>query len=1033
MTSETSSAADSPALLHRPLLTTYSDSAALGAYSSRTGCSAGLDATTTGSPRRTTTATSSTTSPPTARFSPPSVRFHTLDMDQKTLRSGGVGGRLAAPRMSLLGRPVNYRATRRDARYRRLQARVYNFLERPRGVYAVTYHMIVFCMVFMCLVLSVFSTIDEYEKEAGVLLFYMEMVVVVWFTAEFFFRLWSSGCRSRYQTAIGRLKFLRRPFCIIDVITIIASVVVLAMRSSGQVFAASALRGLRFFQILRMVRMDRRGGTWKLLGSVVYAHRQELITTLYIGFLGLIFASFLVYLAEKDDEHFNNFAKALWWGVITLCTVGYGDAVPKTWQGKVIASFCALLGISFFALPAGILGSGFALKVQQQQRQKHMIRRRQPAASLIQALWRCYAADEHSMSVATWKIHQVPLPSPPSSRPSSSFKHNASFVSRLPTIRRPKSTSLHSPSLHKLVHQGYQSQRGNVTRGFADLIASAENLDNEKAARILGGQPNTNGNSNNSNEQTGGGGGGMTTGRQLNASYSEDSVTETALSKRNSDAAKYRIGRSSSTLELRELRIDGLIGRLGETSSTLPLALAGLVSPLPPLPELLGSPTSPNASPTSEKNEDEEPRCVQLTNQHKAAIRAIRKLKYFVARKKFREALKPYDVKDVIEQYSSGHADLLNRVRNLHFRLDQILGKQGSKARDVYASKISLASRIVKVERQVDDIEMKLDQLIELYMEDRKRLLALPTPEPGPAYGSGGGNGAGAAAGVGAGTSGVAPDTPLSAGLGAPGSCGFVLKPILVDKQLSEPSSPTSGNFRETTPDRSHHHHYHHHHPGGKPRQMHRGHSDLGSRVKKRVTLSSIPSHLVLPVDAGKPPRLPSSPTIQSAPPSAMTTRQGDVVIMVPPLAGAGSDSEANPEPEDSRTTQAYSSASSTTAVTSVAGQVELPSSAQTADESSGGYRLDEHEGVYSPVDSEEDDEEDEEEEEDEDEEEETDERGEPDYEEEEEETSCENTALLGSGSVRTQIIVTPSMSPVQSSQDLALVVEHHHQSDSRS
>ena len=57
-----------------------------------------------------------------------------------------------------------------------------------------------------------------------------------------------------------------------DIITILASLVVLSMGSSGQVL--TALRGLRFFQILRMVRMDRRGGTWKLLGSVVYAHRQ---------------------------------------------------------------------------------------------------------------------------------------------------------------------------------------------------------------------------------------------------------------------------------------------------------------------------------------------------------------------------------------------------------------------------------------------------------------------------------------------------------------------------------------------------------------------------------------------------------------------------------------------------------------------------------------------------------------------------------------------------------------------------------------
>ncbi|XP_076348205.1 potassium voltage-gated channel subfamily KQT member 5-like [Tachypleus tridentatus] len=343
--------------------------------------------------------------------------------------------RLQQARLSLHGIPIHHRPRPRDPRYRKLQIFTYNLLDRPRGWKSISYHLTMFIMVFLCLVLSVFSTIDNYEEIASSILLRMEIVMIVWFTSEFFLRLWSAGCRSRYQGWLGRLRFLRSPFCVIDVIVIIASFVVLAVGSSGQVFAASALRGLRFFQILRMVRMDRRGGTWKLLGSVVYAHRQELFTTLYIGFLGLIFSSFLVYLAEKDQRNtnFNNFADALWWGVITLCTVGYGDTVPSTWPGKLIAAFCALLGISFFALPAGILGSGFALKVQQQQRQKHMIRRRVPAATLIQCLWRCYASDEHSMSIATWKIHQVSLPSPP--------PFNTSFVTRLSTIRRNKPQS----------------------------------------------------------------------------------------------------------------------------------------------------------------------------------------------------------------------------------------------------------------------------------------------------------------------------------------------------------------------------------------------------------------------------------------------------------------------------------------------------------------------------------------------------------------------------------------------------------------
>ena len=95
-----------------------------------------------------------------------------------------------------------------------------------------------------------------------------------------------------------------------------------------------------------MLHVDRQGGTWRLLGSVVYIHRQELITTLYIGFLGLIFSSYFMYLSEKvrllNESHwqkitlhipqdavgpggrtdFYSYADALWWGVITVTTIG---------------------------------------------------------------------------------------------------------------------------------------------------------------------------------------------------------------------------------------------------------------------------------------------------------------------------------------------------------------------------------------------------------------------------------------------------------------------------------------------------------------------------------------------------------------------------------------------------------------------------------------------------------------------------------------------------------------------------------------
>ncbi|ESO07678.1 hypothetical protein HELRODRAFT_75893 [Helobdella robusta] len=525
-------------------------------------------------------------------------------------------------RKSLLGRPVNARHHRRDARYRKLQAKTYNFLERPKDWKSLSYHLIVFLMVFKCLLLSVFSTIDQYEEIAGFFLYYLELIMVVWFSVEFLARVWSSGCRSRYQHLSGRLQFIRRPLCIVDIIVIGASVIILCSGPGGKVFATSALRGLRFFQILRMVRVDRRGGSWKLLGSVIWAHRQELFTTLYIGFLGLIFTSFIMYLAEKDKnpKKFGTYADALWWGVITLCTVGYGDSVPITGTGKLIASLCSILGISFFALPAGILGSGFALKVQQQQRQKHLIRRKGPAAVLIQSLWRCYAADEFSSSVATWKIHVKAC------KPTQRSEVNITYSTY--------------PTTHKQTHLSY-GHKSKTNSSFISRLSTRR-----KDVSVTGGS-------------------GVVAG----------SVT-------------------------------GAMQQLN-----LSCSITGLHSPMLLSRSLLCR-SNNLAADEKEYEHHAEPdnRChalfnleevTQLTETHKRAIRALRKISFFVARRKFKEAFRPYDVKDVIEQYSAGNLDMLTRIKSLQNRLDMILGKSGTKKVTVYESKITLASRIVKIERQV--------------------------------------------------------------------------------------------------------------------------------------------------------------------------------------------------------------------------------------------------------------------------------------------------------------------------------------------
>ncbi|XP_035856630.1 potassium voltage-gated channel subfamily KQT member 4-like isoform X17 [Sander lucioperca] len=561
-------------------------------------------------------------------------------------------------RLSLLGKPLIYSAHsgRRNVRYRRLQNYLYNVLERPR-TWAFIYHAFVFILVFSCLVLSVFSTIPDHQVFSSYCLLILEFVMIVVFGMEYIIRIWSAGCCCRYRGWQGRLRFARKPFCVIDIIVLIASVAVVSAGSQSNIFATSVLRSLRFLQILRMVRMDRRGGTWKLLGSVVYAHSKELVTAWYIGFLVLIFSSFLVYLVEtKSNDEFATYADALWWGTITLTTIGYGDKTPKTWTGRMLSAGFALLGISFFALPAGILGSGFALKVQEQHRQKHFEKRRNPAAYLIQAAWRYYSTDSTKPYLdATWRHYESLLPS---HRKEQGESTTSKIISNKQKLLRRRTTRKHSQKLSFKDRVRMASPRGQSIKNRQTSSV------NDRRSPVA--DAGTEG----------------TSPAKVQKSWSFNDRTRFRPSLRLKSQS-----RSTTDADSNMAGEDGF----------------------------------------DEKGCHCEIMVEDLVPSVKAVIRAVRIMKFHVAKKKFKETLRPYDVKDVIEQYSAGHLDMLCRIKSLQTRVDQILGKGqiplDKKIREKLLSDgdiledMSMLGRVCKVERQVQSIESKLDSLLDIYRQ----------------------------------------------------------------------------------------------------------------------------------------------------------------------------------------------------------------------------------------------------------------------------------------------------------------------------
>jgi len=199
----------------------------------------------------------------------------------------------------------------------------------------------IICISSLFLVLATEPSIKkDFEK-----IFYIEEFIVSFiFLLEFFYRFFKTESKIRYLFSflgiIDLLSFL--PFYI----------------SFLKILNSNTLLILQLSRLLKLIRYFHG---FKLLGDVLKEEAESLMVAITIMFIIVIFASVGIYIFEHNvqPETFGSVPRAMWWAIVTLTTVGYGDVTPVTPQGKIFATFITIAGVGLVSLPAGIIASGF--------------------------------------------------------------------------------------------------------------------------------------------------------------------------------------------------------------------------------------------------------------------------------------------------------------------------------------------------------------------------------------------------------------------------------------------------------------------------------------------------------------------------------------------------------------------------------------------------------------------------------------------------------------------------------------------------
>ena len=179
----------------------------------------------------------------------------------------------------------------------------------------------------------------------------------------------------RYKDPVrGRLRFLVTPMALVDLMAVLPFYLPFLFPDMR------FMRAMRLFRLFRVLKLARYSESLQTFVDVLRLKKEELLLMLFAIMILLVISSSLMYEAENaaQPEAFSSIPAAMWWGIVTLATVGYGDVFPVTPWGKFIGSVVVLLGIGLFALPTGVLASGFAEVLAKRKEERKMQKFRCP-------------------------------------------------------------------------------------------------------------------------------------------------------------------------------------------------------------------------------------------------------------------------------------------------------------------------------------------------------------------------------------------------------------------------------------------------------------------------------------------------------------------------------------------------------------------------------------------------------------------------------------------------------------------------------